>query len=157
VDIWQRERTLARTTVAWGMASVVAGSGIAATTRDPWRRSYALQTAGWGAVDLGIAALGVRLQDRRMRRLPDPFATAAQEDERVKLRRVLLVNVAADVGYVALGARLARDSRPRLAGAGVAILLQGAFLLLHDSVHAVGARPSHLVPAMAKFHVAINL
>jgi hypothetical protein len=140
VDIWERERTLARTTVAWGSLSVVAGTGLAATTRDPWRRSFALQTAGWGAVDLGIAALGWWLQDRRMRQLPDPYAAAALEAERIKLRRVLLVNVAADVGYLALGARLGRDSRPHVAGAGVAILLQGAFLLLHDSIHAAGVR-----------------
>jgi hypothetical protein len=140
VDIWQRERMLARTTVVWGLVSVVAGSGLAATTRDTWRRSFGLQTAGWGAVDLGVAAAGSWLQDRRMRRMPAPYAAAAQEDERVKLRRVLLVNVAADVGYVALGARLSRDSRPDLAGAGVAILLQGGFLLLHDSIHAVGVR-----------------
>jgi hypothetical protein len=142
VDIWQRERALARTTVAWGLASVIAGLGLAATTRDPWRRSFALQTAGWGAVDLGIAALGSRLQDRRMRRLPDAYAPEAQEAERATLRRVLLVNVAADVGYVVLGAGLARDSRPHLAGAGVAIVTQGAFLLVHDTIHAVGARPA---------------
>ena len=140
VDIWQRERALARTTVAWGLVSVLAGVGLAARTRDPWRRSFALQTAGWGAVDLGIAALSSRLQDRRMRRLPDPYAPAAQEAERVTLRRVLLVNAAADVGYVALGVGLARDARPRLAGAGVAIVMQGAFLLVHDSIHAAGAR-----------------
>jgi hypothetical protein len=79
-----------------------------------------------------------------MRQLPDPYAAAAQEAERVKLRRVLLVNVAADVGYLALGAPLSRDSRPHVAGAGVAILLQGAFLLLHDSIHAVGTGPASI-------------
>ena len=140
VDIWQRERAVARTTVAWGLVSVLAGVGLAARTRDPWRRSFALQTAGWGAVDLGIAALTSRLQDRRMRGLPDAYAPAAQEAERVTLRRVLLVNAAADVGYVALGVGLAREARPRLAGAGVAIVMQGAFLLVHDSIHAAGAR-----------------
>jgi hypothetical protein len=142
VDIWQRERSLARTTVAWGLVSVIAGLGLAATTKDPRRRSFALQTVGWGAVDLGIAALSSRLQDRRMRQLPNANAPEAQEAERVTLRRVLLVNAAADVGYVALGVGLARDPRPRLAGAGVAIALQGAFLLVHDSLHAAGARPA---------------
>jgi hypothetical protein len=142
VDIWQRERALAQTTVAWGLVSVIAGVALAATTRDPWRRSFALQTAGWGAVDLGIAALSSRLQDRRMRKLPDAYAPAALEAERAKLRRVLLVNAGADVGYVALGVGLARDARPRVAGTGVAIVLQGAFLLVHDSIHAAGARPA---------------
>lgn len=133
---------LARTTVVWGLVSVITGAGIAATTQNPWRRSFGLQTAGWGVVDLAVAAAGSWLQDRRMQRMPDPYAAAAQEDERVKLRRVLLINVAADVGYVALGARLSRDTRPHLAGAGLAILLQGGFLLLHDSIHAVGAARS---------------
>jgi len=142
VDIWRRETALARTTVAWGLASVVAGLVVAAGTRDPWKRSFAVQTAGWGSVDLGIAAAGSRFQDRRMRRLPDASAPEAQEAERVTLRRVLLVNAVADVGYVALGIGLARDSRPRVAGAGVAIVVQGAFLLVHDSIHAVGARPA---------------
>jgi hypothetical protein len=141
VDVWECERTLVRTTVAWGWASVGAGVGALALSRDPWWRSFGLQTAGWGAVDLGIAALASRLQDRRMRRLPDLYAAAAREVERRKLRRILLVNAAADVGYVALGATLARDARPRVAGAGVAIVIQGAFLLLHDSLHAAAARP----------------
>ena len=142
MDIWRRESALARTTAAWGLASVGAGLVTAARTQDPWWRSFAHQTAGWGAVDLGIAALGTRLQDRRMRRLSDAYAPAAQEAERVTLRRVLLVNTAADVGYVALGVVLARDSRPRVAGAGVAIVIQGSFLLVHDSLHAIGARPT---------------
>ena len=43
---------------------------------------------------------------------------------------------------LALGVGLARDARPRLAGAGVAIVMQGAFLLVHDSIHAAGARPA---------------
>jgi hypothetical protein len=141
VDIWQRERTLARTTVAWGLASVVTGLGLAAGTGDPRRRSFGLQTAGWGAVDLAIAVVGLRLQDRRMRRLPDAYAAAAQERERITLRRVLLVNAAADLGYIALGTALARDSRDRVSGAGVAIVVQGVFLLAHDGIHAAGASP----------------
>jgi hypothetical protein len=138
VDIWQREEALARTKVAWGMASVVAGLGLVAATGTPWRRSFGLQTAGWGAVDLGIAAVGLRLQGRRMSLLPDPYAAQPQEAERRKLWRILMVNAVADVGYVALGMKMARDSRSRVSGAGVAVVVQGAFLLLHDSFHAVG-------------------
>ena len=46
----------------------------------------------------------------------------------------------ADLGYVVLGVVLARSDRPRAAGAGVAVVVQGAFLLLHDSHHAWRAR-----------------
>ncbi len=132
---------MAWTTVGWGAVSGALGLPGAALWHDPWHRSFGLQTAGWGAVDLGIAVVGLRLQHRRMRALPDAYAVAVQEAERVKLRRILLVNAAADVGYVVLGAVLARDSRPRVAGSGVAIVVQGSFLLAHDSVHAVGAQP----------------
>lgn len=142
MDIWERERALARTTVVWGVVSAAVGLGVAATTRDPWWRSFGLQSAGWGGVDVAIAVVGSRLQHRRMRRLSDPDAPSPREAERVRLRRVLLVNAAADVGYVALGAVLTRDSRARVAGAGAAILVQGAFLLVHDSVHAAGAAPT---------------
>ena len=75
-----------------------------------------------------------------MRNLPDPYAPEAQDHERQKLRKVLIVNVVADVGYVVLGAVLARHGRPKVAGSGVAIAVQGGFLLVHDTVHAVGAR-----------------
>ena len=140
-DVWARERALARLTVAWGLASVGVGVAVA-TSADPWRRAAGRQTAGWGAVDLAIAVVAGRLQDRRMRRLPDPYAPEALGRERVALRRVLVVNTVADLGYVVLGARLARDSRPRVAGAGVAIVVQGAFLALHDGHHAARVRPS---------------
>ena len=139
MDVWERETALARTTVAWGTASTVAGLAVAAATRDPFWRSVGLQTAGWGAVDLGVALVGRRLQERRMRSVADPYAPKAQERERRKLRKVLLINVVADVGYVALGAALARSGRREVAGSGVAIVVQGTFLLVHDSWHAVGA------------------
>ncbi|MEP6630257.1 MAG: hypothetical protein ABJA89_07280 [Lapillicoccus sp.] len=138
-DVWARERALARTTVGWGVTSVAVGLA-AATSSDPWRRAAGWQTAGWGAVDLAIAVVAGRLQDRRMRRLPDPYAVEALDRERVALRRVLAVNTVADLGYVALGVALARDPRPRVAGAGMAIVVQGAFLALHDGSHAAGAR-----------------
>jgi hypothetical protein len=140
VDVWERETALARTTVVWGSASTLAGLALAAS-RDPYWRSFGWQTAGWGVVDLALALLGRRLQGRRMRNLPDPYAPEAQERERRTLRKVLLINVVADAGYVVLGAALVRQERPMVAGSGAAIIVQGAFLLVHDSVHAAGARP----------------
>jgi hypothetical protein len=47
---------------------------------------------------------------------------------------VLLVNAGLDVGYLAAGARLVRGDRWR--GDGLAVLVQGAFLLVLDSVAA---------------------
>ena len=93
--------------------------------------------------------MSLRLQTRRMRRLPDPYAAPAQESERRKLQRILLVNAAADVGYVALGVKMAGDSRSRVSGAGVAIVVQGAVLLLHDSFHALGCSKDRQVEGPA--------
>jgi hypothetical protein len=143
VTVWEQERTLARTTVVWGLGSLIAGLLVAARSRQrPWFRAFGLQHAGWGAVDVLIAVLAGRWQDRRMLREADPYAAAALDTERVKLRRVLLINVVADAGYVGLGLTLARHRRPRAAGAGAAVAIQGTFLLLHDAHHTWRTRRS---------------
>ena len=135
--MWEQERALARATVVWGGASMAAGLLAAVGGRKhPWWRAFGWQHAGWGFVDVLIALLAERLQDRRMQRHADAYAPSALESERRKLHRVLLVNVVADAGYVGLGMVLARQRRSRVAGSGVAVVIQGAFLLLHDAHHA---------------------
>jgi hypothetical protein len=142
VTVWEQERALARTTVGWGLGSMVAGLVLArALRRRPGWRAFGLQHAGWGVVDLVIAVVAAQLQDRRMRRHADPYAASALEAERAKLFRVLWINVLADAGYVGLGAALARSRRPEPTGAGAAVAIQGGFLLLHDAHHAWRARP----------------
>jgi hypothetical protein len=137
VTVWEQERSLARITVVWGLGSMGAGLALGVALRHrAWWRAFGLQHAGWGAVDLLIALVAGRLQDRRMRRHRDPYVEPALEAERAKLFRVLWVNVVADAGYVGLGVALARHRRRRVAGAGAAVAIQGAFLLLHDAHHA---------------------
>ena len=109
MTVWQQERALARTTVGWGLGSVVAGLVLAVGGRShPWWRAFGWQHAGWGAVDLVIAVVAGRLQDGRIQRHPDPHASTALESERVTFHRVLLANAIADAGYVGLGIVLAR-------------------------------------------------
>jgi hypothetical protein len=141
-DVWSRERALARHTRRWGGASVLAGLVMAGAGRvrgDRWLQMFGLQNAAWGAVDLAIGVVAQRLQARTMRKLPDPYAPSALRREHRKLRRILLVNVGLDAGYVVGGAVLWRwrarrgDAGP--AGASAGIVVQGAFLLAHDSVH----------------------
>ena len=137
MTVWQQERALARTTVGWGLGSVAAGLVLAVAGRSrPWWRAFGWQHAGWGAVDLVIAVVAERLQDRRMQRHADPDAASALESERVTFHRVLLANVIADAGYAGLGIVLARHRRSRVAGAGAAVAMQGMFLLLHDAHYA---------------------
>jgi hypothetical protein len=135
VNPWQRQHALARTTVVWGAASIALGS-VAAVRSDPWWRAFGRQHVGWGAVDLALVAVLETVQRRRMRRLPDAWSPAALAAEQRRLRTLLAVNVGADLAYVALGAALWRVcERPQAAGAGAAIVLQGAFLMAHDGYH----------------------
>ena len=113
------EEDLTRVLACWAAASVVAG---AALSLDRRTRGFGRQTAAWGAVDGAIAYAGVRGRRRR-----GPTSPA-------RLRRVLLVNAGLDIGYLAAGARLVRGDRWR--GDGLAVLVQGAFLLVLDSVAA---------------------
>jgi hypothetical protein len=109
------EEQLTRVLGAWAAGSVVAGAVLSAS---PGTRGFGRQTLVWGVVDGAIARVGAR---RRARRGPT---------EPVRLRRVLLVNAGLDVGYLAVACWLLRDGRWR--GDGVAVALQGAFLLVLD-------------------------
>jgi len=113
------EERLTRVLGVWAAGSVAAGLALSV---DPRTRGFGRQTAAWGAVDGAIAAVGVR--GRRRRGPTDP----------ARLRRVLLVNAGLDVGYLAVGARLVRHDRWR--GDGLAVLVQGAFLLVLDTTAA---------------------
>lgn len=145
-DVWQREVRLAGDTARWGTGSVLVGLAVAAVGArrggDPAVREFGLQNAGWGAIDVAIAVLAERLRRRRMARTADPRTPEALSAERRRLRRVLLVNVALDAGYVvggvALAARAVRRGDRGPAGAALGIVVQGAFLLIHDASHAAG-------------------
>lgn len=144
-DVWQREVRLAQDTARWGTGSVLVGLAVAAVgvrRGDPAVREFGVQNAGWGAIDVAIAVLAERLRRRRMARTADPRTPEALSAERRRLRRVLLVNVALDAGYVvggvALAARAARRGDRGPAGAALGIVVQGGFLLVHDASHAAG-------------------
>ena len=143
MDAWERQRALARTTVVWAAGSIGVGA-VLATGRNPWWRAFGQQHLGWGAVDLGIVAVVQALQERTMSRLRDPNEPAILDQRRRHLRRILVGNAVADAGYCVVGAVLWRRLRtnPRAAGAGAAIVIQGAFLMAHDSYHAYGCRVS---------------
>jgi hypothetical protein len=113
------EEQLTRVLGTWAAASTAVGAALAISPRT---RGFGRQTAVWGAVDGAIALVGAR---RRAARGPtDP----------ARLRRVLLVNAALDVGYLAAAAWLLRDGRWR--GDGAAVAVQGAFLLALDTTAA---------------------
>ncbi len=82
--------------------------------RTGFARNFGRQTLAWGVVDAAIAGFGFT------RPAPEP----------ARLRRVLLINTVADVGYIALGVMAVRRG---LRGDGEAVVVQGAFLLALDS------------------------
>ena len=119
------ETSLVRVLGGWAAASVAVGAALCV---DPRTRGFGRQTLAWGAVDGAIAVVGAR---RR---------AAGGRTDPARLRRVLLVNVGLDVLYLATGGHLvARTTRGR--GDGMAVLVQGAFLLGLDSWAARALRP----------------
>ena len=134
------EREITTLLSVWAAGSVLKGGAIALlgkrTGREQWMR-FGRQTAMWGAVDALIAGAGALSRSRRGDLTPEEVDAEAR-----KLRRLLLINAAADVVYIAGGAHIAvRAGRSGTSfrmgrGDGIAILIQGAFLLALDTTYA---------------------
>ena len=134
------EREISTLLTIWGAGSVVKGGVIALIGKRTGRRqwlTFGRQTAMWGAVDALIAGAGALSRSRR-----GELTDEEVEFERVKLRTLLLLNAAADVVYIAGGAHIAvragssGTSFRMTRGDGVAMIIQGAFLLALDATYA---------------------
>lgn len=109
-----RVEQLQRTLGVWSAASLVGGAALWAGGRNEAARRFGRQTFAWGLVNAAIAGWSAR------RATPDIE----------RLRTILMVNAAADVGYMTVGAVMYRKGlRPD----GAAVIVQGAFLLALDS------------------------
>ncbi len=111
-------KDLMRTFTLWSASSIVAGGGLWAAGHSQIARSFGRQTLAWGVVNAAIVMYG------RSRPDPDP----------ARLRKILMINTLADVGYISVGAWLLRKQRYR--GDGAAVVAQGGFLLAMDSHYA---------------------
>lgn len=118
--------------LAWGAASVLAGTALLAwitirQTHSSLLSHFAIQTAGWGLAEIALAAFsfhGLAVRD---------LAGATRLD------RILWLNIGLDGGYqlvgltcIVIGWQLGR--RLGLVGAGTAIVVQGMALALLDLV-----------------------
>jgi hypothetical protein len=121
------ERAHLLSLMVWATASLFAGTALVAWLstgrRSPLLMNFAIQTAAWGAVELGTALLNY--QNLALRDL-----SAA-----TKLDRLLWLNVGLAAGgvfsglvLVVAGWKLAR--RLGVVGAGIGIVVQGCALLL---------------------------
>ena len=142
-DPWRHAQRIGAQLVAWALLSLasaavlwsIAGSAGAAATL----HALALQFAVWGAIDGAIAGFGERDRRRRLARGEDRD-TAASVAFAARLRRLLRLNAALDVGYVAVGVALLLAWRtPEGLGHGLGVLIQGGFLLAFDAWHGWGA------------------
>lgn len=130
------ESSLTSALGAWSAASVVGGAALALVgqraNRDQLNK-FGRQTAAWGVVDAAIAGAGFISRSRRGSLTHEEVVNKARS-----LRKLLLVNAAADIAYIAGGLAIAargRNGQMTLrmgAGDGVAIIVQGAFLLALD-------------------------
>jgi len=144
-DPWQHAQRIGVQLAAWALLSIIVaailwlvanstGSDTAATLR-----AMAVQFAVWGAVDGAIAAFGERDRRRRLARAEDRDAGATMAFAG-RLRRLLRLNAALDVGYLAVGVTLLLAWRtPDGLGHGLGVLVQGGFLLAFDAWHGWGA------------------
>jgi len=110
--------SLTRTLAAWSAVSVLGGGALWASDRTGAVGRFGRQSLAWGLINGAIAAYGRTKTDHDIARL----------------RRILMVNAVADVGYIAAGLWLTRTDRFRADGA--AVIVQGGFLLALDSHYA---------------------
>jgi hypothetical protein len=114
----------------WGAASLLVGTALVVMLhlgrpRSPLLKHFGIQTALWGAVELGAALLLLRSLGLR------------DLSGATRLDRLLWMNIGLGMGYALVGLTLVAIgwravSRFGLVGAGIAIVLQGAALTTID-------------------------
>jgi alpha-beta hydrolase superfamily lysophospholipase len=134
---WEFADLLGRRLILWAVLSVLAGA-ILLALGDAFWRGVGLQAVVWGVID-GIIGIVGRRGAARGRRLHAGDETAARREAR-RIRRLLWVNAGLDVAYVIGGLVLAGPiaaGDPFLTGNGWGVVVQGAFLLVFDALHAI--------------------
>jgi hypothetical protein len=96
---------------------------------NPFVKAFGMQNLAWGSIDGGIAMYG----HRNLNKMDWSITTAV--DEKLKFRRILLINALLDFLYLAVGFLLWRSAKINLRGHGIGILVQGGFLLIFDWVN----------------------
>ncbi len=134
--IWDFENLISRRLMLWAVPSMLIGLGQILLGVDFWR-AFGIQALAWGAADAVIAWIGF-WRVRKKTKKASTFSEEAQEA--AQIRKILWINNALDVLYVAGGVALvfflgAESHFWR--GTGWGIIIQGAFLYLFDMIHAL--------------------
>jgi hypothetical protein len=137
-DRLQTERVGMTVLGSWAVANMAAGAVGFAVAKDERTRWVFLGSLLWNTVNLGLA-LAALIPNWKA----DPAALDAKSSLTVSERneKVFWVNAGLDVAYLAGAAFLWQrglgTTDERMVGLGQALLLQGAFLLVFDTVMAV--------------------
>jgi len=138
LDIWHFQTQLTRRLAYWSIASIAVGLPLLSI--DPFWRGVGIQSIAWGAIDLLIAIFGSRSASRRKARLSLNELLDSAPKETANLKRILLINTALDVLYVAGGVALILTlgaDNSEWHGHGWGIIVQGGFLFFFDLFHAL--------------------
>ncbi|MDF9794785.1 hypothetical protein OKW21_000048 [Catalinimonas alkaloidigena] len=116
----------------------------------------------WNVVNLALAGFGYY---NSLQIAPDTLQLSTTTDEFFGLQKTLLFNAGLDVAYMAGGLYLLEKAKSiernskRFTGYGQALILQGAFLLVFDTVlyFVLDARSSELLPLLSSSVNGIGL
>jgi len=133
--IWIFEKALMRRLLLWAIFSMLIGA-VLTIFGSPFWQGFGIQALAWGAVDGIIVWFGWRRVKRNLG-INDVDSRDAQEATRI--RKILWINTALDVLYIASGAIiiliLGRTSA-FWQGTGWGIIIQALFLFILDLWHA---------------------
>lgn len=141
----EAERSHLRRVGVWGAANLVAGGALAlASGREeaPVRHGFGVQSAGWGAINLAIAAAGLTFGGRGDPPESPGEALAAES----RWGQILVLNLGLNAGYAMGGGALSwaaangASGGDALQGHARAVILQGAGLFALDALAWVGHR-----------------
>ncbi|NJL56964.1 hypothetical protein HC928_18785 [bacterium] len=138
VNYWRFNRGMLMRLLSWNVINIGLGTCL---LRDDSTviRNIGQQAIGWGAINVLLVAFGITTSDRRRRNLEDPFEPQLMQKESKNLYRLLWINNRLNLVYMGFGAWLAfargKDNE-KLWGTGLGIIIQGALLFIHDSIHA---------------------
>ncbi|MFP4229008.1 MAG: DUF6992 family protein [Salinivenus sp.] len=144
-DLHSAQRAHLWRVAAWGGANVLGGlalvGGSSRTGPSAARWNFGAMSAGWGAVNVGIAAVGLATTPDAP--LTDPSAALGAERQ---FHDILLFNLGLNVAYSAVGGTMVaagyRDvgNAARWRGFGTALILQGVGLFALDAIAFLASR-----------------
>ena len=157
---------------AWGGANVAGGLALVLASRrqaNGARWAFGAMSAGWGAVNVGIAAVGLATSPTEALTGYDAVLSAERT-----FHDILLLNLGLNVAYAGVGgAMLAAgyrgvDTAPEWRGFGTSLIVQGAGLLVLDGIVFLASRArlgeligmaGHLSASAfpGGFHIALRL